>query len=293
MKRKTTFLLLPIVAAALVIAMYLPAQAGTDSDTDVIAVTKDDSNIDYAPSGYVLKWSDEFSGGPELSSDWSYEEVGPGWVNHEKQRYIKDERNGVRTAEVSNGTLKITALKIDGEVCSARVYAKKATGWQYGYFAARIKLPKGKGAWPAWWMMPVKGEGGWPRCGEIDIMEEVGFNPGDVHSTIHCEAYNHTKGTQRGASRYVADSEDAFHVYSLEWTPDRIVSYIDGEQLLVFANDQTGNHSTWPYHYAFYPILNLAWGGDWGGQQGVDDSALPAQMEVDWVRVYQCRSQLE
>lgn len=239
-----------------------------------------------APEGYELVWHDEFNEGTTLSADWIHEVKPSGWVNHELQNYVDGEHHGKRVTEISDGTLKIHCFQEGDSIFSGRVYAHRNEGWLYGYFEASIKLPTGLGTWPAFWMMPVKGEGRWPVCGEIDIMEEVGFHPDYVHSTIHCEDYNHVKGTQRGESKLYPGAEGSFHTYACEWTPDQLQFFVDGEVLFTFQNEGNG-HSSWPYHYAFYPILNLAFGGDWGGQQGVDYTALPLTMEVDYVRVFQ------
>ena len=233
------------------------------------------------PDGYELDWNDEFNG-TSLGIDWVHEVKNAGWVNNEKQNYV----NGNGVTAVSNGTLKITCKKEDGKIYSGRIYGKKRTGWKYGWVEARIKLPKGKGTWPAFWMMPVNESDGWPTRGEIDIMEEVGYHPNYTSSSIHCNSYNHMKGTQKTAERYTAGAEGEFHVYALEWTENYIQTYVDGNPLLHFDNDGNGNKNTWPFNKEFYVILNLAWGGDWGGAQGVDESALPVTMEVDYVRVF-------
>ena len=189
-------------------------------------------------------------------------------------------------AECKKGTLRIYTFREDDKVYSGRLYGNRNEGFKYGYIEARIRLPKGKGTWPAWWMMPVNG-GRWPSCGEIDIMEEVGVDANDVSSSIHCAAYNHPAKTQKTHHLYCEGAEDSFHVYALEWTEDYIRTYVDGKVQLYFENDHLGNNDTWPFNKAFYPILNVAWGGDWGGYKGVDESALPLTMEVDYVRVWQ------
>lgn len=243
------------------------------------------------PEGYELVWHDEFDGSELNSSDWRHEVQGPGWVNNELQTYVNTAYDGKFVTEVGDGTLKINCFKAaDGKICSGRIYARETEGWCYGIFEARIRLPKGKGTWPAFWMMPVNNDWSvtpWPLCGEIDIMEEVGYNPNYTSSSIHCDAYNHTKGTQKTAERLTQGAQDDFHLYRLEWTEDYIRTYVDGKMLLNFANDGKGNMTTWPFKRAFYVILNLAWGGDWGGAQGVDENCLPATMEVDYVRVFQ------
>lgn len=118
-------------------------------------------------------------------------------------------------------------------------------------------------------------------------MEEVGANPNYVSSSIHCTAYNHPNNTQKTHEMYCAGAEGEFHVYTLEWTTDYIKTWVDGKEQLVFMNDKTNNDDTWPFHVAFYPILNLAWGGTWGGYKGVDESALPVTMQIDYVRIFQ------
>lgn len=254
------------------------------------------SQIDYDSSldqnscplpDYKLVWHDEFSTSVIASTRWTYQTADAGWVNHELQTYVNARSpKGTKVAESSDGTLKIHTFKEGDKIYSARLYGRKSTGFKYGYIEARIKLPKGKGTWPAWWMMPVSG-GSWPACGEIDIMEEVGVDANIVSSSIHCTAYNHPNNTQKTHNMTCVGAEDGFHVYALEWTADYIRTYVDGQEQLYFENDHQGNNDTWPFDKAFYPILNVAWGGDWGGYAGVDETALPLTMEVDYVRVWQ------
>lgn len=242
------------------------------------------------PEGYRLVWHDEFNEGATLGSDWTHEVQKPGWVNNELQEYVNGSAGGKRVTELVDGKLSINCFKgSDDKIYSGRVYAKVNEGWLYGYFEARIMLPKGKGTWPAFWMMPVNNNystNPWPGCGEIDIMEEVGADPNIVSSSIHCAAYNHTINTQKTASRNIGTAESEYHVYACEWTPDYLKFFVDGTELMTFRNEGTGKN-VWPFTYNFYPILNLAWGGDWGGYKGVDESALPITMKVDYVRVFQ------
>jgi beta-glucanase (GH16 family) len=241
----------------------------------------------YAPEGYSLVWHDEFDQGSELNADdWYHEVQNSGWVNHELQNYVNHKTpGGSLVTEVRNGHLRITALKENGKVYSGRVYAKKGTGWKYGYIEASIKLPKGKGTWPAFWMMPVNFRS-WPADGEIDIMEEVGYHPDYVSSSLHANAHVHSNGTQVTHEMYCKGAEGEFHTYAIEWTAQNITTYVDGKVQLSYNNRGLGRDD-WPYDDPFYVIFNLAWGGDWGGAQGVDESALPATMEVDYVRVFQ------
>ena len=246
-----------------------------------------------APAGYTLVWNDEFDNGSELNSqDWTHEVQKDHWVNNELQNYVNHiTPEGNLVTEIKNGKLRINCFKENGKIYSGRVYAHVNQGWEYGYFEASIKLPKGKGTWPAFWMMPVGNNWNtnpWPMCGEIDIMEEVGVVPNEVSSSVHTQDYNHTKNTQKTHAMKIADAEGAFHTYALLWTADEITTYVDGKEQLHVTKAALGSgHNQWPFHYAFYPILNLAWGGDWGGMQGVDESALPVTMEVDYVRVFQ------
>lgn len=240
--------------------------------------------------GYTLVWHDEFNEGTTLdSSDWTHEVKPSGWVNHEQQNYVDGEIDGRRVTEIADGSLHIHCFKHNGKIYSGRVYAHVGTGWQYGYMEARIKLPKGKGTWPAFWMMPVTADRPrerWPKCGEIDIMEEVGVVPNEVSSSLHAEGHNHTNGTQVTHAMTIDKAEGEFHVYAIEWTAENITTYVDGKIQLSYDNDGQGVRN-WPYDKPYYIILNLAWGGSWGGMQGVDESALPVSMVVDYVRVFQ------
>lgn len=237
------------------------------------------------PEGYSLVWNDEFDQ-PNLKAKWRFENWAPGYVNNELQRYVAGgEIDGKKTAEVVDGVLRITAQKHNGEVVSARMNSLQS--WKYGYMEARIKLPKGRGTWPAFWMMPNDQSLGWPACGEIDIMEEVGANPNYTSSSIHTKSYNHVQGTQKTREIYTAGAESDFHTYACEWTADALKFYTDGVQFFEFKNDQTLNNDTWPFNKPFYITLNLAWGGSWGGYKGIDENALPCTMEVDYVRVFQ------
>ena len=239
------------------------------------------------PDGYVLDWNDEFDQEDGSSPDtrlWRFENKPAGWVNHELQTYAGIGRNGVKTAFIEGGALNIRASKEGKDIISARMYSQKS--WTYGYMEAAIWLPKGKGTWPAFWMMPDDFSRGWPGCGEIDIMEEVGYHANYTSSSIHCMKYYHSIGTQKTHEQYTAGAEDGYHVYAVEWTPDALVFYVDGKRHFTFSNDKAGNDDTWPFNKNFYLILNLAWGGDWGGSQGVDETALPCTMKVDYVRVF-------
>jgi beta-glucanase (GH16 family) len=240
------------------------------------------------PEGYELDWNDEFDLEDGSSPDvnlWRFENKPAGWVNNELQTYVAGGvRNGVKTAFIQDGALNIRAIREGKDIISARMYSRKS--WTYGYMEAAIWLPKGKGTWPAFWMMPDDFSRGWPGCGEIDIMEEVGYHANYTSSSIHCQKYYHAIGTQKTHEQYTAGAESGYHVYALEWTPDALIFYVDGKKHFTYANDKAGDDDTWPFNKNFYLILNLAWGGDWGGNQGVDENALPCTMKVDYVRVF-------
>lgn len=264
--------------------------AGDESET----VTVNQESIEIADiserEGYKLIWHDEFNQGDELNTtDWTHEVQRAGWVNNELQNYVDGAYNGKRVTELSDGKLRIHCFKSSGNVYSGRVYAHVDEGWQYGYIEARMMLPKGKGTWPAFWMMPVNVDWateGWPKCGEIDIMEEVGVVPNEVSSSLHAEGHNHTNGTQVTHAMTIDKAEGEFHTYAMEWTPQNITTYVDGKVQLSYDNDNKGV-TNWPYDKPYYIIFNLAWGGSWGGMQGVDESALPISLVIDYVRVFQ------
>ena len=238
-----------------------------------------------SPEGYHLVWHDEFNEGVVLGSDWTHEVKPAGWVNHELQTYVDGEIAGRRVTELVDGKLRINCFKQGGIPYSGRVYAKVNEGWTYGYIEARIQLPVGKGTWPAFWMMPVHFRS-WPADGEIDIMEEVGANANYVSSSLHANAHVHSNNTQVTHEMKCATAESDFHVYAIKWTHENITTYVDGEVQLTYDNRGLGRDD-WPYDDPFYVILNLAWGGDWGGYKGVDDSALPVTMKIDYIRVFQ------
>jgi beta-glucanase (GH16 family) len=241
------------------------------------------------PEGWDLVWSDEFNytGLPD-SNSWAYDVGGHGWGNQEKQYYTESRAENAR---VENGILIIEARKelMDtNKFTSARLVTRGKNEWLYGRFEIRAKLPQGIGTWPAIWMLAAKqsyGDSYWPHNGEIDIMEHVGFNQGHIHASTHSLKYFWQIGTQRTDTTYAPDVSDTFHNYTLEWFPEKIVVYMDDKLYFTSANDSTG-WEAWPFDKPFYLILNIAVGGAWGGQKGVDENIWPQRMEVDYVRVY-------
>lgn len=264
----------------------------TDPGAEIRVVVTDRFGNRYEKrvGGWALVWNDEFdyTGLPD-SGRWSYDTDGNanGWGNNEDQYYTSADADN---AWVSDGTLKITARResMGGkEYTSARLITKSKGDWLYGKVVVRAKLPTGRGTWPAIWMLPTDWVyGGWPDSGEIDIMENVGYEPGEIVVTAHTRKYNHVKGTQFSGRRDVADCFSAFHDYTLEWDEISWRGYIDGELVYVFRNEGKGFES-WPFDQRFHLILNLAIGGNWGGNKGIDPEGFPKSMEVDYVRVYQ------
>lgn len=241
----------------------------------------------HAQKKRKLVWSDEFSyNGLPDSTKWNYDVGGHGWGNNELEYYTNKQLSNAR---VANGKLIIEARKetIDkNEYTSARLTTKGKGDWTYGRIDVRAKLPRGVGTWPAIWMLSSNKPLKWPDDGEIDIMEHVGYDQGVVHGTIHCRKYFHSIGTQKGATINVPDCSDAFHVYSLEWTAESITMLVDDKAYFTFQNEHTDS-TAWPFNKPFHLLLNIAVGGGWGGQKGVNAAAFPQQMEIDYVRVYQ------
>lgn len=240
----------------------------------------------------TLMWSDEFdkAGAPDPTK-WGYD-LGDGcpnvcgWGNNELQYYTNDSKN----VRVENGNLVIEARKesMGGKTyTSTRLVSKTKGDWLYGRIEVRAKLPKGKGTWPAIWMLSTDWKyGGWPESGEIDIMEHVGYDPGVIHGTLHSGKYNHLKGTQQEGKTTVPDAQEQFHVYAVDWTKDQVDFYVDDKKYHSVTRNPSDDFNGWPFDQRFHLILNVAVGGNWGGKEGVDESIWPQKMEVDYVRVW-------
>ncbi len=238
--------------------------------------------------GLKLVWAEEFNytGLPDTSK-WSFETGGHGWGNNELQYYTSADSTN---AWVQNGVLTITARnKTVGknEFTSAKLVTRGKAEFKYGRIEISAKLPPGRGLWPAIWMLrhDIR-TAGWPAGGEIDIMEHVGYEKDTVLGTVHTEAYNHVKNTQRGKKIFIDSPYDKFHLYAIEWTKDNIDFFVDEQHYLRFSNENKTN-AEWPFDQPFYLILNIAVGGNLGGQKGIDKNSFPAAMAVDFVRVYQ------
>lgn len=238
----------------------------------------------------TLVWADEFDqdGVPNVKN-WKYQTVPfmPGWGNNELQIYT-DNSEVPDTASVQDGFLRIKAYKKDGEWYSARMNSKKA--WKYGYIEARMKITDTKGCWPAFWMMPLDSVyGGWPKGGEIDIMENAPAVCGDhaVFSSLHAQGHYGSNPAPLGWKDFGENLKNEWHVIALDWTENEIKSYYDGQLMGSYKNDGNG-FENWPYDSEFYLIMNLAIGGNLGGTSFVD--SIPnqeAEFLIDYVRVYQ------
>jgi len=233
---------------------------------------------------YKLVWSDEFNvdGAPD-TTNWVYD-IGHGsngWGNNEVQYYTSNADNVL----VKDGKLVIQAIKKDGKWTSARLKSQGKRNWTYGKIVFSARLPVGKGTWPALWML---GENitslGWPACGEIDIMEHVGRNPGIVQCALHTRASH--GDTENKQSLPVGSFNTEFHTYEANWTEEQIDFLIDGKLYYTYKPAVRDNDH-WPYNTPFFIIMNVAIGGGFGGE--VDPAISEAKMEVDYVRVYELK----
>jgi beta-glucanase (GH16 family) len=266
--------------AALLLALVAPAPACADPGPATPAA----SGARASPAGLALVFSDEFETAGSLDpAKWGYE---IGYVRNDEKQYYTSRPENVRA---EGGHLVIEARREAYQgfaYTSASVHTFGRFEFLYGRVEVRAKLPAGRGSWPAIWMLGVnRAQVGWPACGEIDIMENVGFDPLRIHASVHTAAYNHTIGTQRTTSVTVADPWDEFHVYTLDWYADRIEVAVDGRGYFAFRNEGTGGRS-WPFDRPQHLLVNLAIGGAWGGQQGIDDTLFPKRYLVDYVRIY-------
>jgi beta-glucanase (GH16 family) len=258
----------------------------------------------HDPSDWEMVWNDEFEidGAPDPAK-WSYDVWPARKVNTEDQAYT----NRINNVRVTDGKLILEAHKErfdNAEYTSGRIHSLGKGDFLYGRAVVRAKLAAGQGTWSAIWMLPSDpfkyastcGQGtdwqgsddcnAWPNSGEIDIMEHVGYDMNRVHATVHTKDYYWVKQNQRKASVEAKNVSEAFHEYSIEWTPDRMDVFFDGARYYTYINE-LGGWEAWPFDHPYHIILNLAVGGDWGRAGGpIDDSVFPAKMQVDFVRVY-------
>lgn len=240
-----------------------------------------------------LVWSDEFDGeGLPDASKWSYNIGNWGWGNNELQYYTEGK---VENARQENGNLIIEAHKNENDKywSSARLTTQGRTSFLYGRVEFRAKVPRGRGTWAAGWLLgdTYRDEISWPYCGEIDVLECVGYEIDDStgsglnHATCHTRAYYFKQGNQIGSEIEIDSMDTKFHTYAVEWYPNRIEGYLDGEHYYTY--DKIANEEEWPFHQAQNIIINLAIGGGWGGAKGVDSSYDSHQYILDYIRIYE------
>lgn len=216
------------------------------------------------------------------SSDFNIQ-TGDHWANNELQHYVDDERH-----LFFRDGLVLKATYEKGVYESARINTRGKFAFKYGRVDIVAKVPKGKGTWPALWMLSSESRyGHWPRSGEIDIMEHVGRNLDTVFLCLHTEAYNHTRKEQYYFETKMPGLSDDFHTYSIDWQEESITYFIDGKEMVRYnKNDKADqSHKGWPFDQPFFLIMNLAIGGKFGGP--VDDGCFPQEFIIKEVSVYQ------
>jgi beta-glucanase (GH16 family) len=246
-------------------------------------------------SMWTLAWSDEFNGPDGSTPDskkWTYDLGGKGWGNQELESYTNRKEN----ARIEKGNLVITAQKesytgADGatrDYTSARLKTQNLFTQTYGRFEARIRIPEGQGMWPAFWMLGQDiSTVGWPKCGEIDIMENVGKEPGTIHGSLHGPStVAPTSDLTSTFSLPISQNFAAdFHLYAVEWEPDTVRFYVDSNLYTTFRSSDWPAGGKWAFDHPIFIILNLAVGGDWPGSPDAT-TKFPQTMLVDYVRVY-------
>jgi beta-glucanase (GH16 family) len=279
---KVLLIVLMMGSLAACLPVFRPDVENIEANTSTAADPEQGGEMSETTAGFSLVWQDDFDGDQLNPENWTYDLGGGGWGNHELQTYTSDPQN----ARVENGHLIIEAIKHESgtrKYTSARIKTEGLHAFTYGRIEARIKLPYGQGIWSAFWML---GEDfpnrGWPNCGEIDILENIG-RENTIYGTVHGPGYSGGGGV--GGSYISSDFEPGeFHVYAIEWEPNEIRWYVDDiNYFLLRPSDVPGQ---WVYDHPFFIIMNLAVGGDWPGPPN-DSTEFPQQMIVDYVRVYQ------
>jgi beta-glucanase (GH16 family) len=267
-------------------SVYLALACANPESPAGLAGTSDTQHerVPFDPSRWSLVWSDEFNqpGAPDASV-WSAEH---GYLRNGENQFYTDRPENVR---IEDGHLIIEARRDNWEnkpITSASLRSIGKKTFLYGRISVRAKVPTGRGTWPAIWTLGenIK-EAGWPACGEIDILENVGFDPKTIHANIHCKAYNHMIHTGKGNKLTAEAPWSQFHEYAIEWYEDRIEFFFDDTRYFIYRKE-SDDPAVWPFAQPHYLILNLAIGGGWGGQQGIDDTRFPHRFEIDYVRYY-------
>jgi beta-glucanase (GH16 family) len=244
-------------------------------------------------AGWTLTWSDEFksaNGSAPDTSKWTQETGGNGWGNHELEYYTARPQNSA----IQDGNLVITAAKeayagsdgVSRDYTSARLKTASHFSQKYGRFEARIKIPTGKGVWPAFWMLGDNIEGvGWPECGEIDIMENIGSEPAKNHGSMHGPGYNGGAALTGVFTLAGGNFTDGFHVFAVEWESSAVRFYVDDQLYSTHTPKDVPQGGQWVFDHPFFILLNVAVGGDFPGNPDAS-TTFPAVMKVDYVRVY-------
>jgi len=241
------------------------------------------TSLAFAQSkGKKLVWEEQFNTKELNEKDWNYE-VGDGcpncgWGNNERQLYTKNNHHLV------DGNLIITANKKEEKYTSTRINTKGKREFKYGFIEARAKIPRGQGIWPAFWMLGSNiDKVGWPKCGEIDILEYVGKEPSIIFTSLHTQdSHGNTINTKKTK---IENIEQGFHLYAIDWTKEKIDFFVDNILVYTF-NPAVKDQNTWPYDQPFFILLNVAIGGNFGGP-AVDDAIFPKEFIVDYIKVYQ------
>lgn len=230
----------------------------------------------------LLKHYDFVNNTESSLEDWNIQ-VGERWANNEKQHYVNKQEN----LHFDNG-LVLKATYKDGVYESARLNTKHKFFYKYGRIEFIAKVPKGKGTWPALWMMSEESKfGHWPRSGEIDVMEHVGNELDNLFLAIHTETYNHRMPTQYHTNYYQKGLTDDFHKYSQLWNKSEIIYYVDDVEVAKYTKGQDGfdtSHKGWPFDEDFYLLMNLAIGGR-GGK--IDNDCFPQEFIIKDIKIYQ------
>jgi len=244
-------------------------------------------------ANWVLTWSDEFDGADGSAPDpakWVLETGGGGWGNNELEYYTARRTN----SRVEKGKLVINAVQekftgpdgVTRQYTSARLKTQKLFAQKYGKFEARIRIPKGQGMWPAFWLLGDDiSTAGWPACGEIDIMENIGSERATIHGTIHGPGYSGADSFGASYVLPVRNVGDDFHVFAVEWEPNEIRFYVDAQLYQTRTPADLPEDTRWVFDHPFFLILNLAVGGKWPGNPN-PSTKFPQQMLVDYVRAY-------
>ena len=281
--RRRVFLIPLVAALALIAAALSPTPGGVARAAGI------------TPNAWQLSWADDFNGPAGSAPDgskWGYDIGGGGWGNSEREYYTNSRAN---SALDGNGNLVITARKDDasGYQCwygtcqytSARLLTSGKFTQAYGRFEARIKIPRGQGMWPAFWMLGDNiNSVGWPNSGEIDVMENIGREPAVVHGSMHGPGYSGAAGPTASYTLSSGAFADAFHVFAVDWTPTSITWSVDGNVYETRTPSDIGGN-TWVFNHPFFILLNVAVGGSWPGDPD-GSTQFPQQMVVDYVHVF-------